>query len=164
MTMTFATRTIPALLISTALLGSMAVPAIAESYANNPNNRQAITQSSPSWSIEQMTHQRLSQLYDNLRITPNQQPAWNRFAQSSLQNASALEQLYRQRRDSMQSMDAVQNLNAFARIQTQQAQDLQRLVPEFQALYTVLSPQQRQTADQMFRNYSERGRSQLSQR
>jgi len=103
-------------------------------------------------------------MYDNLRITPNQQPAWNRFAQSSLQNASALEQLYRQRRDSMQSMDAVQNLNAFARIQTQQAQDLQRLVPEFQALYTVLSPQQRQTADQMFRNYSERGRSQLSQR
>jgi hypothetical protein len=172
-------RRVPALFVSTLLAGGLAAaPAIAQSYGNNPgySNSQAphsgsqapamagTTQSGTSWSIENMARQRLSELYDTLRITPQQQPAWNRFAQTSMQNATTLDQLYRQRAGSLQSMNAVQNMETFARIQQQQAQDMQRVLPEFQALYAQLSPQQQQAADQMFRNYSQRAQSRVSQR
>ena len=41
-----------------------------------------------------------------------------------------------------------------AQIEQQRAQDVQKLVPAFQTLYSSLSDQQKKTADQIFRNYA----------
>ena len=111
-----------------------------------------------------MARERLGRLQDTLRINPGQQQAWNQFANTSLQNATTLDQLYRQRRDTLQTMNAVQNMQTFTQIQLQQAQGMERLLPTFQQLYAELSPPQRQAADDMFRNYAERTPARVSQR
>jgi hypothetical protein len=160
------------------LLAGAAVPAMAQwsqshtsnnqpysgQYRTTASNEPAASRSSPHWSLEQVARERLARLHDTLRITQGQQQAWNRFADTSLQNATTLDQLYRQRRDTLQTLNAVQNMQTFTQIQFQQAQDMQRLLPTFQQLYTELSPQQRQTADDMFRDYAERGPARVAQR
>ena len=51
-------------------------------------------------------------------------------------------------------MTAVDNMQSYAQIEQQRAQDVQKLVPAFQTLYSSLSDQQKKTADEMFRNYA----------
>lgn len=172
MSSTLAPKAAPALLLSTLLFAGAAVPAMAQSYGSNesshyPNtapDAQTMPQSGQEWSIEQLARERLGRLYATLRITQGQQQAWNQFANTSLQNATTLDRLYRQRRDTLSSMNAVQNMQTFTQIQLQQAQDMQRLLPAFQQLYAELSPQQRQAADDMFRNYADRTSARVSQR
>ena len=55
-------------------------------------------------------------------------------------------------------MSAVDNMQSYAQIEQQRAQDMQKLVPAFQTLYSSLSDQQKKTADQIFRNYAAHAR------
>jgi hypothetical protein len=70
-------------------------------------------------------------------------------------NAKDLDQAYQQRAVSFSSMNAVENMQSYAQIEQARAQDMQKLVPAFQALYDSLSDQQKKAADQMFRNRAE---------
>ena len=106
----------------------------------------------PPETIEQMAQNRLAMLKDELRITPAQEGAWNRFAELSLQNAAQMDQMFRHRGDQVSNMNAVENLQTFAQIQMRQARDFERLVPAFRQLYGELSPQQQQAADEAFRS------------
>jgi hypothetical protein len=45
-------------------------------------------------------------------------------------------------------------MQSYAQIEQQRAQDVQKLVPAFQTLYSSLSDQQKSTADLIFRNYA----------
>ena len=63
-------------------------------------------------------------------------------------------QIYQQRAEKLTSMTAVDNMQSYAQIEQERAQDMQKLVPAFQTLYGSLSDQQKKTADQMFRNYA----------
>jgi hypothetical protein len=81
-----------------------------------------------------------------------------------LRNAAGLDQLYRQRAETVPSLNAVQNMESFAHIQAQQATDTQRLLPAFRSLYSELTPQQQEVADRVFRANAERGEARLSQR
>ncbi len=69
-------------------------------------------------------------------------------------NAKAMDAIYQQRAEKLASMTAVDNMQSFAQIEQERAQDMQKLVPAFQTLYGSLSDQQKKTADQMFRNYA----------
>jgi hypothetical protein len=115
-------------------------------------------------SIQQITQERLNNLRQQLKITTAEQPAWNKFEKTSMQNATNLQKLYQQRAQKVSSENAVQNLQSFAKIQKDQANDMQRLVPEFKTLYSKLTPQQQKIADQTFREHAERAQARFSQR
>lgn len=153
-------RAAPVLMAATFAFGG---PALAATPAASPGTP-TTAQGGQSWSIQQLTQQRLNRLSDTLHITAAEEPAWNQFAQTSLQNAASLDQLYRQRAEQVPTANAVQNMESFARIQTQQAEDMQRLVPAFESLYSKLTPQQQQLADQTFRTNAERAEAKVSQR
>jgi hypothetical protein len=53
-------------------------------------------------------------------------------------------------------MNAVENMQSYAQIEQTRAQDMQKLVPAFQTLYTALSDEQKKQADQLFRNQAAR--------
>ena len=53
-------------------------------------------------------------------------------------------------------MSAVQNMQSYAEIDEQRAQQTQKLVPAFQALYDSMSEQQKADADRVFRLRSAR--------
>ena len=52
---------------------------------------------------------------------------------------------------SMMSMTAEENMKSYADIASRHAQNVQRLVPAFDALYATMSDGQKKTADQVFR-------------
>lgn len=101
-----------------------------------------------------LVERRIADLHSKLHITQDQSQQWDQFAQQMRDNARNIDQAYEQRAQKIGSMSAVDNMQSFADIEQQRSQDMQKLVPAFQTLYASLSDQQKQTADQLFRNYS----------
>jgi protein CpxP len=108
----------------------------------------------PGESVEALVEQRITELHSRLHITPAQSQQWDQFAQVMRDNAKQLDQLYQARAQKFATMTAVDNMQSFANIEQTRAQDVQKLVPAFQALYASLSDQQKKTADQLFRSYT----------
>ncbi len=106
--------------------------------------------------MQQMAEQRIADLHKRLHITDAQQSQWDQFAQAMRDNAKDLDQAYQQRAATFDKMNAVENMQSYAQIEQTRSQDLQKLVPAFQALYTSLSDQQKQQADMLFRNQAAR--------
>lgn len=108
-------------------------------------------QAAPNQSMQQIVEQRITDLHRQLHITSAQEPKWNKFATVMRTNARQLDQEYRQRADKLDSMNALQNMQSYASIEKTRVNDVEKLVPAFRTLYASLSPQQKRTADQLFR-------------
>jgi Skp family chaperone for outer membrane proteins len=102
--------------------------------------------------LEQITDQRIAQLHARLHITAQEEQQWQQFAQLMRDNARNLDQAYQDRAAGFQNMNAVENMESYAKIEQMRASDVQNLVPAFQTLYNSLSDQQKQEADRLFRN------------
>jgi protein CpxP len=95
--------------------------------------------------------QRIADLHAGLQITPAQQTQWDQFAQVMRDNAKAMDDAFTARMKTMASMTAPQNMQSYAQVAMDHAQQVQKLVPPFQALYDTMSDNQKRLADQMFR-------------
>jgi hypothetical protein len=95
--------------------------------------------------------QRIQALQQQLGITQAQMPQWNAFTQAMRDNASSTDALLRQRASSVASMNALDNMKSYAQVIRAYADDTDRLEKAFEALYKVLTDQQKQTLDAMFR-------------
>jgi hypothetical protein len=100
--------------------------------------------------------QRITQMHRRLKITPEQESAWGAFAQMMRDNVSSTEQAYKNRRASIATMSAPENMQNFAQIEQARAQGVQNLAASFQTLYGTMSDDQKQTADAMFRHNADR--------
>ena len=107
--------------------------------------------------MEARVDQRIEQMHRRLKITPEQQTAWDAFAQAMRRGAASTEQAYRQRSGSVETITAPENLHNFAEIEQARAQNVQTLATSFDALYGNLSDEQKKTADAMFRHFGLRG-------
>ena len=123
-----------------------------------PRNRRAAAAQQPSETMQSLAERRISDLHSRLHITADQSPQWDKFAEILRQNATEMDQSNQQRAEKLASMSAVDNMQSFAQLEQQRANDMQRVVPAFQALYVTLSDQQKATADQLFRNYASSAR------
>ena len=110
----------------------------------------------PGETRQSLVERRITELHSKLQITPQQSQQWDQFAQVMRDNAREMDQVYQQRAEKLTSMTAVDNMQSYAQIEQQRAQEAQRLLPAFQQLYSVLSDQQKKTADQLFRHQGER--------
>ena len=119
-----------------------------------PNDQTATANAQPQ-TLEQMAQQRIADLHERMNITATEEPAWNKFARVMQENARQLDHAYQQRAEQFDSMSAVANMRSYARIEQMRARDVQKLVPAFQSLYASLTPEQKQTADTLFRNRAE---------
>jgi len=100
---------------------------------------------------QQSAEQRIQALQQGLQITPAQMPQWGAFAQAMRDNAAATDALFRDRAEKAKTMNASENMKSYAAIARAYADNTQKLSDAFDALYTVLSDTQKQTADAMFR-------------
>ena len=105
---------------------------------------------------QERVERRIKELYSQLRVTPAERPQMDQFAQVMRDNARDMDEALLQRVDHFQSMNAVQNMQSYEQLAEQHAQHVQKLIPAFQNLYNVMSDQQKQLADQVFRVNSER--------
>lgn len=99
---------------------------------------------------------RIEELHGRLHIAPAQEPQWAQFAQVMRDNARDMDQIYEDHARRLKDMNAVDNMASYAKVVEAHAQDVQKLVPAFRTLYEALSPDQRRTADQLFRRSAER--------
>ena len=96
-------------------------------------------------------------LQRRLKITPAQQPQWDAFTAIMRQNATHIEALQRDRADKVPTMTAPEDMRSYADVARIHAEDLQRLVPAFDALYAAMTPEQKAVADRTFHEFQGRG-------
>jgi uncharacterized membrane protein YfbV (UPF0208 family) len=117
----------------------------------------------PGKNAEERVERRIKELHAQLRITPTEQPQWDQFAEVMRQNARDMDQAFIQRAQQFETMNAVQNMQSYEQLAEEHAQHVQKLVPAFQALYDAMPDQQKQLADQVFRENAQ-GRAQGAHR
>jgi hypothetical protein len=146
------------LLSATAALLLAAGPALAQAPAAPgaaPPGAEASSPSRPArgpGSVEA----RITELHQNLRITAQEEPQFRAFADVMRANAAQMNQVYQAGAAEATTGNAVDQLRRYADVTREHADEVQALLPPFQALYAALSPEQQHLADQMFRQAQER--------
>ena len=101
----------------------------------------------------------IADLKKQLKITPQQEPQFNAFAEVMRNNAQELDALMQQAPSGQPN--AVEQVKRFAQFSETQANGMKRLVPALQALYDSLSDPQKKVADRCWaaaRSLAERRR------
>ncbi|HEX7389287.1 MAG TPA: Spy/CpxP family protein refolding chaperone [Acidiphilium sp.] len=99
---------------------------------------------------------RLAVLKKDIGITPDEEQAWDGFAQVSRGNATGLAAMYAERTKDLATMTAVQNMESFSAIKAKEADDMNALTAAFQTLYAKLTPAQQKKVDARFREEAHR--------
>lgn len=95
---------------------------------------------------------RIADLHTKLQITDQQSKQWNAFAQTMRDNAQKARDAFRDRSQKLSTMSADDAMKSYADITQMHADNMKKLSSSFSDLYAVLSPQQKQLADAMYRN------------
>jgi periplasmic protein CpxP/Spy len=101
---------------------------------------------------EARVEERITQLHSSLKITPQQEDQWSKFADVMRDNAHTMGDLYRQRVAQRDNMTALDDMKQYAQITQADADGTKRLVDAFDPLYASLSPDQKKLADAAFRH------------
>jgi periplasmic protein CpxP/Spy len=97
----------------------------------------------------------IATLHSNLHITPVQEPLWRSLAAAMRDNVVQLDNVYAERQKSYGSMSAVDDLKSYGKVQQTHADNVQKLIGPFQALYDNFSPAQKKEADETFRKFTD---------
>ena len=150
---------LPAVTLPAAAFGQTQTPAVgadAPPPAQTATPPRAKAAARQAMAPEQRVEQHITQLHRQLKITPEQQSQWDQFAQVMRENAKTMDQALQQRASGFDKMNAVDNMQSYAQIAQQHAQDTQKLATAFQMLYASMSDDQKQNADAVFQARSER--------
>ena len=120
-------------------------PSAAPAAPKAAHANRAVHRTSPS-----VVEKRIASMHKRLKITSNQETAWDAVAQAMRDDAQQMNTLIRARQAQVGSMNAVQDLQSYEKISEAHVDGLHKLVPAFETLYGQLSPEQQQTADTMF--------------
>ena len=149
------------LLIATAVLamGSVALaatpdpvaaPAVATTTPPSAGSAAAPAQKDDDHNLTVRIEQRITDLHAKLHITAAQQPQWDRFTDVMRTNARNMVQGFDARVLALPSMTAVDSMQSYATMSAAHADDMQKLVQPFKALYLTMSDDQKHTTDKVF--------------
>ena len=146
------TLAVPALLALATLTG----PAWAQQAATASDaTSSASTATHHSQKRADAVEQRISDLHAQLKITDQQSKQWDAFAQTMRDNAKKAADAFRDRAQKLPSMNADEAMKSYAALTQLHAENMQKLSAAMSDLYAVLSSDQKQTADAMYRNSGE---------
>jgi len=123
-----------------------APPAAAAPPSAAPSNAPALPKD-----IQARVEQHIKRLHAQLHITAAEEQQWDAFADVMRRNAADMDEVFRQREQEFPSMNALQNMQSYAKIAVEHAEHLQKLVAAFETLYNALPESQQKLADQVFR-------------
>ena len=96
---------------------------------------------------------RISELHQELQITPAQEKKWAAVAKVMRGNAEASRSLVMEKRRDEANLTAVADLNAYAEIAEAHARHTRKLAKVFSELYDSMDPDQKKAADEAFRRH-----------
>ncbi len=103
--------------------------------------------------VVNQAEQRIDQLHKQLRITAAEQAQWDQFAAVMRDNAQHMDQVFADRGNPTNGT-ALDDMRAYQAITQAHADDVNKLAPAFEALYSAMSPDQKKTADNVFHSYA----------
>jgi protein CpxP len=113
------------------------------------------TQTAPSPAnpaMDDAIGKRITQLHAALQITADEEAQWRQFADVMRDNAHKMDQTYKDRAAKFANLSALENMQSYAQIAQEHAEDVQRLGAAFQPLYAAMPDAQKKIADEVFRN------------
>jgi periplasmic protein CpxP/Spy len=145
--------------LAAALLGSVA---LAPAFAQAPSGTTPNPASPPAAKPQQTAKQdaagveaHIAQLQKKLKVTAEQKPQWDAFAQVMRDNATQFAVMTKSRSEKMKSLNAVDDLRSYQEIAQAHADGLKRLTTAFQAVYDTMSPEQKKNADTVFHDHKQ---------
>jgi hypothetical protein len=90
---------------------------------------------------------RIKSLHAQLKITPEEEQEWSVVAQTMRDNAAEMDKLVQQRTQQRTGMSAVDDMKSYEAIVQAHADEMQKLVPAFEALYAKMPAAQQKRAD-----------------
>ncbi len=134
----------------------LAGPALAQGGASAPAATSAAqAKVSPAQRHEEAVEKRIKQLHEQMKITDQQAPQWNAFAQAMRDNGKRAGEAFQERAQKLSTMSADDVMKSYASLAQMHADNMQKLSTAFSALYGTLSDEQKKTTDRLF--LSERG-------
>ena len=97
------------------------------------------------------TETRIKQLQDALKITKDQEELWNNLAAVMRENAKDMDAFTKERAEGTKTMNAVEHLKFHSRTTEAHLDQLEKLIPPFEAFYSSMSDQQKNITDIIFR-------------
>jgi hypothetical protein len=106
-------------------------------------------------SAVEYTEAQIKQLQGALKITEAQQELWNNLTQVMRENAKDMDALTdtlaKERAESTKTMNAVEHMKLHSQITTAHSDQLEKFIPPFEAFYSSMSDEQRNSTDTIFR-------------
>jgi hypothetical protein len=106
-------------------------------------------------SAVEYTEAQIKQLQGALNITEAQQELWNNFTQVMRENAKDMEAFSdartKERAEGTKTLNAVEHMKLHSQITKAQLDQMERLIPPFEAFYSSMSDEQKKSTDTIFR-------------
>lgn len=122
----------------------------------SPQAASASAAPKPSKQRADVVEQRITDLHGQLKVTDQQSRQWDAFTATMRDNARKTDAAFRDRAQKLPAMDADDAMKSYAALAQQHSENMQKLSSSFSDLYAVLSPEQKQVADAMYRNQQAR--------
>jgi hypothetical protein len=104
-------------------------------------------------SSEDRVEERVKELHEKLKITPDQSAAWDNVAATMKQNEANVHALIQERHEKTGTQTAVEDLVSYQKIAAAHAEGLGKFVQAFQPLYDSMPEAQKKNADTVFGSY-----------
>jgi hypothetical protein len=101
----------------------------------------------------QTVEQRITMLKSALKITPDQEPKWDKVATAMRENAAAMDKLVKEKQAKAQNITAVDDLKTYQDFTQTHLDGLKNLTSAFESLYDSMPADQKKNADQVFHNF-----------
>jgi hypothetical protein len=102
-------------------------------------------------SAVEYTETQIKQLQGALNITEAQKELWNNLTQVMRENAKDMDEFTKDRAENTKTMNSVERVKFHSQITKAQLDQLEKLIPPFEALYASMSDQQKNITDIVFR-------------
>ena len=97
------------------------------------------------------TEAQLKQLQGSLNITAAQEELWNNLTQVMRENAKDMDAINKDRAENTKAMNAVEHMKFHSQITQTHLDQMNKLIPPFEALYASMSDEQKNITDTTFR-------------
>ncbi len=102
-------------------------------------------------SAVEYTETQIKKLQDTLNITEAQQPLWDNLTQVMRENAKDMDAVNKDRAENTKAMNAVEHMKFHSQVTQAHLDQINKLIPPFEAFYDSLSDGQKNIVDTTFR-------------
>jgi hypothetical protein len=102
-------------------------------------------------SADDYTEAQIKQLQGALKITADQEELWNNLTAVMRENAKDMDALTKERAENTKNMNAVEHMKFHSETTKAHLDQLEKLIPPFEAFYDSMSDEQKKITDTIFR-------------